>query len=95
MLVFNVLKHVIDGECLQVMVWRSSLINPEPFLVCGRNYLLKMIHDVDFLGSVPALKDQFGFELGSKNPLCLLVEALYNDKKITSPGIGFYMESHY
>lgn len=73
------------------MGWRSTLVQREPLLVCRRNYLLKMIHDVDFLGSVPFLKERFGFELGSKNPLCLLVEASYHDKKMKTPGLGIYL----
>ena len=33
--------------------WRQALVHPEPFDCCGRNYMLKMLDDANFLSFIP------------------------------------------
>ncbi|GMI09763.1 hypothetical protein TrLO_g392 [Triparma laevis f. longispina] len=54
---------VIEG----IEDWRNGLVNPEPFIVAGENYLLKIIKDCDAFRIMPTV-DLYGFELGLRNP---------------------------
>ncbi|GMI02818.1 hypothetical protein TrVE_jg10630 [Triparma verrucosa] len=55
--------NVIEG----IEDWRNGLVNPEPFVVAGENYLLKIIKDCDAFRIMPTV-DLFGFEVGLRNP---------------------------
>ena len=55
--------RVVEG----ILDWRKGLVNPEPFLVAGTNYLLKMIRDLEILRVMPTV-ELFGFEMGLRNP---------------------------
>ena len=37
--------EVIDG----VESWRKALVQPEPFIVAGVNYYIKITHDTNFM----------------------------------------------
>lgn len=48
-------------------VYRQADPTPKPFMWNGNNYLLKVLHDCDFLDRVEALRHWFGFRL-LRNP---------------------------
>ncbi|CAM9617438.1 unnamed protein product [Ectocarpus fasciculatus] len=52
-----------------ISLWRLSQVTPtpEPFQWNGRNYLMKMLQDCDFLDRVEALRNWLGFQI-SGNP---------------------------
>jgi len=51
----------------EILHWRNGLVHPEPFMVAGENYLLKLIHDTEILRVMPCV-DLFSFEIGLRNP---------------------------
>ena len=63
----NALRFASITVVQEILEWRNGLIHPEPFIVSGENYLLKMIHDTEVFRVMPTL-DLFGFEFGLRNP---------------------------
>lgn len=52
--------------------WRFTLVKPEEFTVRGKNYLVTMATDMNFLATgLAPLKEAFGLELGTGNPFAL------------------------
>lgn len=72
------LRHASLDVVDQIRRWRQSLVQPEPFLVQGQNYLLKMASDTDFLKSMGDFPREYGLEIGKKNPFCLPISSSWS-----------------
>lgn len=60
--------EVIDA----IQRWRLTLVRPEVFNVCGKNYAVVMATDMGFLATgLSTLKEKFGMEFGTGNPFAL------------------------
>jgi hypothetical protein len=76
----NALRFATVTVIEAILHWRNGLVHPEPFMVAGENYLLKIIHDVEILRVMPCL-DLFGLEFGLRNPFVFPCEPRTSVKK--------------
>ncbi|EQC31714.1 hypothetical protein SDRG_10507 [Saprolegnia diclina VS20] len=53
-----------------IALWRRILVRPMPFVWRGTNYLLRMVHDTDFVAKSSQVAAALGVALRRRNPFC-------------------------
>ncbi|KDO31335.1 hypothetical protein SPRG_03952 [Saprolegnia parasitica CBS 223.65] len=53
-----------------IALWLRILVRPMPFLWRGTNYLLRMVHDTDFVAKSSQVAAALGVALRRRNPFC-------------------------